>query len=91
MIRPYIICHMVTSIDGKVTGDFLFQNECAEATDIYYRINRERKADGFICGRVTMEGSFTGGFYPDLSQYKPVEKKDGFSCKRSQRILCDSL
>ena len=69
---------MVTSIDGKVTGDFLFQNECAEATDIYYRINRERKADGFICGRVTMEGSFTGGFYPDLSQYKPVEKKTDF-------------
>jgi hypothetical protein len=63
---------MVTSIDGKVTGDFLFQNECTEATDIYYRINRERKTDGFICGRVTMEGSFTGGFYPDLSQYKPV-------------------
>ena len=72
MTRPYIICHMVTSIDGKVTGDFLFQNECAEATDIYYRINRERKADGFICGRVTMEESFTGGFYPDLTQYTPV-------------------
>ena len=78
MTRPYIICHMVTSIDGKVTGDFLFQNECAEATDIYYRINRERKSDGFICGRVTMEGSFTGGFYPDLSQYQPVDQKRDF-------------
>jgi hypothetical protein len=69
---------MVTSIDGKVTGDFLFQNECAEATDIYYRINRERKADGFICGRVTMEGSFTEGWYPDLSKYKHVNKKTDF-------------
>ena len=78
MTRPYIICHMVTSIDGKVTGDFLFQDECAEATDIYYRINRERKADGFICGRVTMEESFTGGFYPDLSQYEPVDIRSDF-------------
>ena len=78
MTRPYIICHMVTSIDGKVTGDFLFQNECAEATDIYYRINRERKADGFICGRVTMEGSFTEGWYPDLSKYKHVNKKTDY-------------
>ena len=78
MTRPYVICHMVTSIDGKVTGDFLFQNECAEATEIYYRINRERKSDGFICGRVTMEGSFTGGWYPDLSQYQPVNKKTDF-------------
>ena len=72
MDRPYIICHMVTSIGGKVTGDFLFQPECAEATEIYYKINRERKADGFICGRVTMEGSFTEGWYPELSKYKPV-------------------
>ena len=81
MTRPYIICHMVTSIDGKVTGDFLFQNECAEATDIYYRINRERKADGFICGRVTMEGSFTSSWYPELNQYKPVDKKSDFLVK----------
>ncbi len=72
MNRPYIICHMVASIDGKVTGDFLFRKECGEATEIYYRLNRAMKADGFICGRVTMEGSFTGGWYPDLSRYKPV-------------------
>jgi riboflavin biosynthesis pyrimidine reductase len=34
------------------------------------------RADGFICGRVTMEGSFTGGKYPDLSNYEPV-RHDG--------------
>ena len=77
MDRPYIVCHMVTSIDGKVTGDFLFQPECAEATEIYYRLNRDWNADGFICGRVTMEGSFTGGFYPDLSHYPPVRQESG--------------
>ena len=72
---------MVTSIDGKVTGDFLFRDECGEATDIYYRISRERKSDGFICGRVTMEGSFTSGWYPELNQYKPVDKKSDFLAK----------
>ncbi len=73
MERPYIICHMVTSVDGKVTGDFLFKPECEQATEIYYDINRKLKSDGFICGRVTMEGSFTGGWYPDLSKYRPAE------------------
>jgi len=73
MERPRIICHMVTSIDGRVTGDFLFRDEAREATEIYYRLNRELKADGFICGRVTMEGSFTGGWYPDLNAYEPLE------------------
>ncbi len=73
MKRPYIICHMVTSLDGKVTGDFLSQPECESACEIYYDINRNLKSNGFICGRVTMEGSFTGGYYPDLSKYEPAE------------------
>ena len=61
MERPYIICHMTMSLDGKVTGNFLSDAACAPATELYYQINRDYKADGFACGRVTMEGSFTGG------------------------------
>ena len=72
MERPYIICHMVMSLDGKVTGNFLSDPACAPATELYYQINRDYKADGFACGRVTMEGSFTNGWYPDLSAYTPA-------------------
>lgn len=81
MNRPYIICHMVTSIDGKVTGNFLSRPECEKATEIYYELNREYNrngASGFICGRVTMESSFTGGWYPDLTKYEPIESKEDF-------------
>ena len=81
MNRPHIICHMVTSIDGKVTGEFLSRPECEKATDIYYELNREYNkngANGFVCGRVTMESSFTGGWYPDLTRYEPVENKDDY-------------
>ena len=81
MNRPYIICHMVTSIDGKVTGDFLSRPECEKATDVYYELNREYNkngASGFICGRVTMESSFTGGWYSDLTKYEPIENKQDF-------------
>ncbi len=69
MDRPYIICHMVTSIDGKVTGDFLFQKESKAGTEDYYEINRNFKADAFACGRVTMESSFTNGWQPDLAPF----------------------
>lgn len=81
MPRPYIICHMVTSIDGKVTGEFLSRPKCEVATDVYYELNREynrKGANGFICGRVTMESSFTGGWYPDLTEYPLIESKDDF-------------
>ncbi len=67
IVRPHIVCHMVMSIDGKVTGDFLYSEAGLAAAEIYYEINRQYKADAFACGRVTMEGSFTGGFYPDIS------------------------
>ncbi len=72
MSRPYIICHMMTSIDGKVTGDFLFSDKGKKASEIYYELNRNYKADGYACGRVTMQGSFCGDYYPDLSEYEPV-------------------
>ena len=81
MPKPYIICHMMTSIDGKVTGDFLSRPECEKATDIYYELNRDYNKNGtsgFICGRVTMESSFTGGLYPDLTKYEPIDNKDDF-------------
>lgn len=78
MNRPYIICHMVTSLDGKVTGGFLSSDECAGACEIYYDINRKLKSNGFICGRVTMEGSFTNGYYPDLSEFEPIQNDSDF-------------
>ena len=75
VMRPHIICHMVISIDGKVTGTFLGREECVPATEEYYRLNREIPAEAFACGRITMEESFTGGWYPDLSEFAK-EKMD---------------
>lgn len=78
MNRPYIICHMTMSIDGKVTGDFLFREECSKATEVYYEINRNLKCDGFICGRVTMEESFTQKWYPDLENFEAISDREDF-------------
>lgn len=78
MNRPYVICHMTVSIDGKVTGDFLAAPECEKAIAAYYETNRNYKADAYACGRITMEGSFSGGWHPDLSEYAPVNAKDDF-------------
>ena len=73
MPRPYIICHMTTSLDGKVTGEHLGRPNHGTVSDLYYKINRAYKADAYACGRVTMEGSFTGGWYPDLNHYPAVK------------------
>ena len=54
-----MICHMTTSIDGKVTGKFLETPQGLMASDEYYRVHRDFHADAFACGRITMEGSLT--------------------------------
>lgn len=36
-------------------------------------MNREIPAEAFACGRVTMEESFTSGWYPDLSKFANVK------------------
>lgn len=76
MDRPYIICHMVTSLDGKVTGDFLGRDAHSGLIEEYYRIHREYGADGFLCGRVTMEGSFSQPPVPPTVYEGPsIERK----------------
>lgn len=76
-LRPVVICHMLTSIDGKVTGNFLGSEKGSSACETYYEINRKLKGDAFACGRVTMESSFTNGFKPDLSAFIDKELPDG--------------
>lgn len=44
-LRPFVICHMVTSIDSKVTGDFLYSKKGTEVSETYYEINRRLKGD----------------------------------------------
>ena len=58
MKRPYIICHMLMSRNGKTTGNFLFSKFAEKAVEKYYEINRNYDADAFACGRVTMQESF---------------------------------
>lgn len=84
MDKPYTILHMLISIDGKITGDYLSSNVGEELCQEYYRINREYKADAYLCGRITMEGSFTGGKIPDLSPYKNAKiPRQDFVAKKS--------
>ena len=76
MNKPYIVLHMTTSLDGKITGNFLSSTAGEIATEEYYKCNRDYKADAFLCGRITMQTSFAGVELPDLTKYQ--NQKDDF-------------
>ena len=77
MGKPKVICHMTVTLDGKVTGDFWETEAGIAAADAYYEVNRLYKADAFACGRVTMIGSFTHGWQPDLTPFADAQVPEG--------------
>lgn len=39
MNRPYIFCHMMTSLDGKIMGDFMDTPEGEISGNVFYNIS----------------------------------------------------
>src|SRR5688572_6656977 len=54
-MRPYVICHMMSTIDGRIDGEAL--RSLGELDD--YEVTGERlEGDAWICGRTTMQQHF---------------------------------
>lgn len=77
--RPYIFCHMETSLDGKIMGRFWDVLDFED--DFFYEIafGDERAWDhqGWISGRVTTDDNFTHYAEPELRDaFDPVPAGD---------------
>lgn len=72
MNRPYIFCHMMTSLDGKIMGSYMETSEGAAAGDVFYNIsfgkNPYYKHQGWLSVRITMDDNFTFYEKPDLDE-----------------------
>ena len=51
--RPRVICHMMASVDGRIDVEGWPRAEAARGE--YERVHASYEADGWLCGRVTME------------------------------------
>ena len=70
MERPEITCLMVSSVDGKGTGDFLFHKTTEHS--LYYYFEQETKlgVQGYILGTNTLLTDYAPRNYkPDLSKF----------------------
>ena len=63
MSRPRVICHMMTSIDGRIVTDGWPMSP--EGRKQYELLHATYEPDGWLCGRVTMELHFASGVRPD--------------------------
>ena len=63
MNRPYIICHMLQSIDGKITGAYFSDEKTMKLAGLYKEMSEQFQADGIIYGSVTAQEFFHHGHF----------------------------
>lgn len=74
--RPRVICHMATSIDGRIVTDRW--PDAPAVRREYEQIHASYDADGWMCGRITME-PFAGGLRSDgevARQHRGAARED---------------
>ena len=69
MNRPYIICHMSVSIDGKITGEYADSLLANNAYKDYESINRFYSPQAWVNGRITVDENFTFYKKPTLKNH----------------------
>lgn len=55
MNRPYVICHMLSSLDGKINGPFMEKEVTRSLGSEYGKIRMEMNADAWLYGTTTVK------------------------------------
>jgi 2,5-diamino-6-(ribosylamino)-4(3H)-pyrimidinone 5'-phosphate reductase len=71
---PYVICHMLPSVDGRIVTTRWELSSSATAE--YERIGSMLKGDAWIIGRVSMAPYAGKGRVPKRASREPIERKD---------------
>lgn len=70
--KPYVICHMLTSLDGKIDGEFFSAPECLPALQQFSKVRIFYGCSATIYGTTTMEGGYADGRIRELPKSDPV-------------------
>ena len=74
MDRAYVVCHMMLSLDGKITGDFFNVKESGPTGEFYDSMTLEY-SKGWCCGRETFE--YLSDHSPLDPKYEKMDVPDG--------------
>lgn len=55
MNRPYVICHILSSLDGKINGPFMAAQAAGDLAGEYGKIRAELNADAWLYGTTTVK------------------------------------
>ena len=82
MNRPYIFCHMLVSVDGKIVGSYSGTTEGKESGELFYNLafgeSPYYQHQGWMCGRTTTDDNFTNYQEPALNKDAPAVPEGDF-------------
>jgi riboflavin biosynthesis pyrimidine reductase len=73
-MKPYVICHMMSSLDGHALTDGWDRPFKKAAGDLYEKLAQSFAFDGWICGRTTMQEIAHGDDYPKGLAKAPIPR-----------------
>ena len=75
--RPYVICHILSSIDGRIDGDFFDAPQIGPAGAATAKIRQEYNCDAVLNGTTTCAEIYTNGYIRSLPEARtPVRRED---------------
>jgi 2,5-diamino-6-(ribosylamino)-4(3H)-pyrimidinone 5'-phosphate reductase len=80
-MRPYVICHMLSSVDGKIDGAVL---KAVTGSGEYEATGAMLKGDAWICGRTTMQQHFTEAELFVSTSNKPAGPQPVYVARRAK-------
>ena len=78
-MQPYVICHMMSSLDGHALTDGWDRAFKKNAGDLYEKLAQTFEFDAWICGRVTMQEIAHDEGYPTGLATAPVPRTHHFA------------
>ena len=75
MPRPHVICHMTSSVDGRIKIKRWSRVDVDRVEDAYQAIHEKLDGQAWICGRITMAG-YAPGEPPPAYAGKPIPRED---------------
>ena len=81
MKRPYVVCHMLTSIDGKIDGEFFESSESLSALRRFEKARDFYECNAVLYGTTTMERGYSNGRINSISKNGVVYPRKDYVAK----------
>ena len=74
----FVVCHMLTSLDGKIDGDFFRAPETGPAQQAYGSLRGFYRCQATLYGTTTMLGGYADGAVSSLPEEAPESSRQDF-------------